>query len=133
MALEKGRFAFVALSVVSALAMLYVGAYQVHAVEHLRCPLLGHGCEAVANAPFARPFGIPDGFLAAGMYALLIVLALFNPRNPWIHHSTRSLALLAAAANGLGVVDMARFGSYCFYCLLTTVLAPVLVWIAFRL
>jgi hypothetical protein len=47
--------------------MLYVGAYQVRAVEHLRCPLLKHGCEAVADAAFARPFGIPDGFLAAGL------------------------------------------------------------------
>ena len=29
--------------------------------------------------------------------------------------------------------DMARFGAFCFYCLLTTVLSPVLVWAAFLL
>jgi hypothetical protein len=28
----------------------------------------------------------------------------------------------------LGVFDMARLGSYCFYCLLTTVLSPLLLW-----
>lgn len=127
------RIALVAISVASALAMLYVGAYQVRAVEHLRCPLLKHGCEAVADAPFARPFGIPDGFLAAGMYGLLIVLALFDPQIPWIRYSIRGVALLAAMANGIGVIDMARFGAYCSYCLLTTALTPLLVWMAFLL
>jgi hypothetical protein len=31
--------ALLALSAVSALAMLYVGAYQIRAVEHMSCPL----------------------------------------------------------------------------------------------
>jgi uncharacterized membrane protein len=26
---------------------------------------------------------------------------------------------------------MARLGAFCFYCLLTTVLSPVLVWLVF--
>jgi len=39
--------------------------HHVGAVDHMKCPLLGHGCEAVADAPFARPFGIPDGFIGA--------------------------------------------------------------------
>ena len=85
----------------------------------------------VADAPFARPFGIPDGFIAAGMYGVLIVLAFFNPQTAWIRYSIRGVALLAALANGLGVIDMARFGAYCSYCLLTTLLAPLLVWMAF--
>ena len=129
--LLTARNALLAISAVSAVAMLYVGAYQIRAVEHLRCPLLGHGCEAVADAPFARPFGIPDGFIAAGMYGVLIVLAFFNPQTAWIRYSIRGVALLAALANGLGVIDMARFGAYCSYCLLTTLLAPLLVWMAF--
>ena len=86
------------LSAVSALAMLYVGAYQVRAVEHLKCPLLKHGCEAVADAPFARPFGIPDGFIAAAMYGLLILLAVAS-RVRWIRYSIRGVALLAMLAN----------------------------------
>lgn len=125
------RNALLAISIASAAAMLYVGAYQVRAVEHLKCPLLGHGCEAVADAPFARPFGIPDGFIAAGLYGLLIALALLNPHAGWVRYSIRVVALVAALANVLGVVDMARFGAYCFYCLLTTVLTPFLVWMAF--
>ena len=127
------RHALVAISALSGLAMLYVGAYQVRAIEHMSCPLLKHGCEAVADAPFARPFGIPDGFIAAGLYGLLIGLALFNPQITWIRYGIRGAALLAALANGLGVVDMTRLGAFCFYCLLTTALAPLLVWAAFAL
>jgi uncharacterized membrane protein len=108
--------------------MLYVGAYQIRAIEHLKCPLLKHGCEAVADAPFARPFGIPDGFIAAAMYGLILALALASPEIRWIRYSIRGVALLAAVANLLGVVDMAKLGAFCFFCLLTTVLSPFLVW-----
>lgn len=125
------RQALVALSAASGLAMLYVGAYQVRAISHLKCPLLKGGCEAVADAPFARPGGVPDGFIAAGLYGFLIVMALFSPRASWIVYAVRTAAVLAAAANALGVWDMARLGSYCFYCLTTTVLTPFLVWAAF--
>jgi uncharacterized membrane protein len=120
-------------STASAAAMLYVGAYQVRAVEHMSCPLLKHGCEAVADAPFARPFGVPDGLIAAGLYGLVILLVLAGSETPWIRYALRGLAVLAALANILGVYDMARFGAFCFYCLLTTVLSPVLVWAAFAL
>ena len=121
------------ISAISAAAMLYVGAYQVRAVTHLRCPLLGHGCEAVADAPFARPFGIPDGFIGAGLYVLLIGVALLHPHVVWVKYSIRGVAVLAGVANVLGVIDMSRFGAYCFYCLLTTALTPFVVWMAFLL
>lgn len=127
------RHVLVVISAVSGLAMLYVGAYQVRAIEHMSCPLLKKGCEAVADAPFARPFGIPDGFIAAGLYCLLIVFALLSPQITWIRYGIRGVALLAALANGLGVIDMTRLGAYCFYCLLTTVLTPLVLWAAFTL
>jgi uncharacterized membrane protein len=123
--------ALIALSAVSALAMLYVGAYQIRAIEHMSCPLLKHGCEAVADAPFARPFGVPDGFIAAAMYGSLIVLALLVPQITWARYPLRTVAILAVAANALGVYDMSRLGAFCFYCLLTTVVSPVLLWMAF--
>lgn len=126
------RWVLIAISGVSAAAMLYVGAYQLRLVEHMKCPLLKHGCEAVADAPFARPFGIPDGLLAAGMYGIVILLALLDTRASWVIHAIRTLVIVAALANGLGVYDMARLGAWCFYCLVTTVTAPVLVWAAFR-
>jgi len=125
------RGAVLVISAVSALAMLYVGAYQIRAVEHLKCPLLKHGCEVVADAPFARPFGIPDGLIAAAIYGLILGLALMSPEIRSIRYSIRGAALLAALANLLGVIDMARLGSFCFFCLLTTVLSPFLAWATF--
>ena len=119
------------LAAASALAMLYVGAYQIRAVEHLSCPLFKGGCEAVADAPFARPFGIPDGFIAAAIYGVVILLALFGPQEVWARYSLRGMTALAVVANILGVFDMLRFGAYCFYCLLTTALSPFLLWAAF--
>ena len=125
------RAILIAIAAASGGAMLYVGAYQIRLVEHLSCPILKKGCEAVADAPFARPFGVPDAFIAAAIYLLVIILALLNPRVGWLLWSVRILAALAAIANLLGVIDMARLGAWCFYCLLTTVLSPVLVWVAF--
>lgn len=125
------KFALVALATASAAAMLYVGAYQIRAISHMSCPLLKHGCEAVADAPFARPFGIPDGFIAAGLYGLLILLALFGHNAVWARAAVRSLATLAMVANVLGVFDMGRLGAWCFYCLVTTFLSPLLLWAAF--
>jgi uncharacterized membrane protein len=122
-----------AISGISAAAMLYVGAYQLRLVQHMSCPILKHGCEAVADAPFARPFGVPDGLLAAGMYGLVILLGLLNLRASWVVYAIRTLVIVAALANGMGVYDMARLGAWCFYCLLTTMMAPVLVWVAFQL
>jgi uncharacterized membrane protein len=127
------RNILLAIAALSAAAMLYVGAYQVRAVAHLKCPVFGHGCEAVADAPFARPFGIPDGFIGASLYVLLIGMVLLNPQVAWVKYSIRGVAVLAGVANILGVIDMSRFGAYCFYCLLTTALTPFLVWMAFLL
>lgn len=129
------RIALIALAAASAAAMLYVGLYQLRMVEHLSCPLfnreLNKGCEAVADAPFARPFGIPDGLIAVALYVLVILLALAANPYSWAPWPMRILTILAAAANALGVIDMARFGAWCFYCLLTAVLSPFLVWAAF--
>ena len=121
----------IALSAVSGLAMLYVGAYQIRAIEHMSCPLLKHGCEAVADAPFARPFGIPDGFIAAVHVRRTRSAGAFQSAPVWPRYAIRAAAIVAAVANGLGVMDMTRLGAFCFYCLLTTILSPLLVWAAF--
>ena len=117
----------------SALAMFYVGLYQSRAVQHLWCPVFGKGCQAVADAPFARPFGIPDGHIAAVLYGLILVLLLGPVEKLSIGVPLLILAGLATLANALGVWDMARLGSFCFYCMLTTIASPVLLWAVWRL
>jgi uncharacterized membrane protein len=120
-----------AVAAASAAAMLYVGLYQSRAVTHLWCPLFAGGCEAVADAPFARPFGIPDGYIGAGLYAAILVLVLLAPAGLWVWIPLLALAVLATLA--LSVRDMVNLGSFCFYCMTTTALSPVLLWAVWRL
>ena len=62
------RLMALGIAAVSAAVMLYVGRYQSRFVGRLICPGFADGCEGVADAPFARPFGIPDGFIGAVLY-----------------------------------------------------------------
>ena len=130
---SSDRYIALALAAASAGAMLYVGLYQSRAVRHLWCPVFHKGCEAVADAAFAKPFGIPDGYIAVGLYTAMILL-LFGPvERLWIWIPLLVLASLATFANFLGVRDMANLGSFCFYCVLTTALSPILLWTVWRL
>jgi uncharacterized membrane protein len=70
------RYIAFAVAAASAAAMLYVGLYQSRLVGRLICPFFSEGCEGVANAPFARPFGIPDGYIGAVLYVVIVVLLL---------------------------------------------------------
>jgi uncharacterized membrane protein len=115
----------------SAAAMLYVGLYQSRVVKQLWCPIFDKGCEAVANAPFARPFGIPDGYIGTGLYIAILVLLVPQVRWTWI--PLLVLSVLATLANAVGVRDMINLGSFCVYCLATTVLSPVLLWAVWQL
>jgi uncharacterized membrane protein len=127
------RLLAMGLAAASMVAMFYVGLYQNRAVRHLWCPIFDKGCERVADAPFARPFGVPDGYLAAGLY-LAMILLLFGPvEKLWIWILLLILASLATLANFLGVRDMANLGSFCFYCVFTTALSPILLWAVWRL
>lgn len=117
----------------SAAAMLYVGLYQSRAVQHLWCPVFGKGCEAVADAPFARPFGIPDGYIAAVLYGIVLVLLLSPVERLSVWVPLLVLVGLATIANAFGVRDMAQLGHFCFYCVFTTAASPVLFWAVWKL
>ena len=117
----------------SGAAMMYVGLYQSRIVERLWCPLNGKGCEAVADASFARPFGVPDGYIGAVLYAAMLVPLLLPSRPHWLWVTLLVLGTLAVAANVIGVIDMSRLGAFCTYCLFTTAASPVLLWALWRL
>jgi uncharacterized membrane protein len=114
-------------------AMLYVGLYQNRAVRHIWCPVFAKGCETVADAAFAKPFGIPDGYIATVLYAVILLLLMGPTAKLWIWIPLLVLASAAALANFLGVRDMVNLGSFCFYCMLTTILSPALLWEIWRL
>ena len=96
------RFIALAVSAVSAAAMLYVGLYQSRFVGRLICPIFADGCEGVADAPFARPFGIPDGYIGTVLYVLIAIL-LFVPGGRWVWFALLALSALATLANIVGV------------------------------
>src|SRR5260370_15345318 len=127
------RFLAIGLAAVSAAAMFYVGLYQSRTVRHLWCPVFRKGCEAVADAAFAKPLGIPDGYIAVALYMAMILLLLGPVEKLWIWIPLLILASLATLASFLGLRHMANLGSYCFYCMLTTALSPVLLWTVCRL
>jgi uncharacterized membrane protein len=130
---SSDRFFAMGLAATSTAAMFYVGLYQGRAVRHLWCPVFKKGCEAVADAAFAKPFGIPDGYIAVTLYVAMILLLLGPVEKLWIWIPLLILASLATLANFLGVRDMANLGSFCFYCVVTTSLSPVLLWAVWRL
>jgi uncharacterized membrane protein len=130
---QSHRICALGLAVASMAAMLYVGLYQSRAVRHIWCPILSKGCEAVADAQFAKPFGIPDGYVAAVLYGVIVLLLLIPTSRMWIWISLLVLGSAATLANFLGVRDMVNLGSFCFYCIVTTALSPFLLWEIWRL
>ena len=127
------RFAAMGVAAASLAAMFYVGLYQSRAVRHIWCPVFAKGCEAVADATFARPFGVPDGYIATVLYAAIILLLLGPVDRLSIWTALLVISSIATIANFLGVRDMAMLGSFCFYCLVTTAMSPVLLWVIWRL
>jgi uncharacterized membrane protein len=126
------RLVAIGVAAASAAAMLYVGLYQSRFVGRLLCPIFAEGCQGVADAPFARPFGIPDGYIGAVVYVVILLL-LLAPAERWVWIALLALSILATLANILGVRDMVNLGSFCFYCLMTTFLSPVLLWAVWQL
>jgi|SRR5579875_65093 uncharacterized membrane protein len=126
------RFIALGVAAISAAAMLYVGLYQSRFVGRLICPIFSDGCEGVADAPFARPFGVPDGYIGAVLYILIAAL-LFAPPGRAVWIALVALSVLATVANIIGLRDMINLGSFCFYCLTTTILSPVLLWAVWQL
>jgi len=58
---------------------------------------------------------------------------LFAPPVRWVWIALLVLSAAATLANIVGVYDMMNFGGYCFYCLTTTVLSPVLLWAVWQM
>src|SRR5258707_1466074 len=100
--------------------LICVGLYQSRLVGRLLCPIFGDGCEGVADAPFARPFGIPDGYIGAVLYVVVVAL-LFAPPVRWVWIALLVLSAAATLANIVGVYDIKNFVGDSCYCLNTTV------------
>ncbi|MCA1825718.1 MAG: hypothetical protein ABR567_05040 [Myxococcales bacterium] len=118
------RIALVACAALEALAMLYVGLFQVGWVDRLACPLFGAGCESVALVPLAWPLGFADGLLAAALAGVLCALVQVERREAGA--ALVGLAFLNLLAYLIGLFEMQRFHAWDFWHVLSAVLsAPV--------
>ena len=120
----RTRIALVASAGVSALAMLYVGFFQVDYLHRLACPLFGAGCESVALASFAWPLGFADGLLAAALAGAICALAQVERREAAA--ALVGLAFLNLLAYVIGLFKMQQFHAWDFWHLLAAILsAPI--------
>jgi hypothetical protein len=69
--------------------------------------------------------------IGTGLYVAVLLLLVPQARWTWI--PLLVLSALATLANAVGVRDMINLGSFCVYCLATTVLSPVLLWAVWQL
>jgi uncharacterized membrane protein len=117
---SRSRIALTACAGASALAMLYVGLFQIRKLEGLACPLFGSGCESVALAGFAWPLGLADGLLGAAYCGILCALAQL--RDKTAAAALVGLAYVWILLNLIGLAEMEKFGAFCFWCLFTAAL-----------
>jgi uncharacterized membrane protein len=124
----RERIALVAIACASGLAMLYVGLFQVGWVHRLACPGFGSGCESVALAPFAWPFGLADGLLGAAICGILCALAMVPRREAGI--ALTGVAAAWVIVNLVALADMQKLGAFCFWCTLSAALSVPLFALA---
>ncbi len=123
---SRPRIALVILATVSALAMLYVGLFQIGWVARLACPGFGSGCESVATAHFAYPLGLADGLLAAALCGLICAAAQVERKEAAA--ALVALGFLNLLLNLVGLLEMQKLGAFCLWCSLAAVLsAPMAV------
>ena len=117
----RSRIALVACSAASALAMLYVGLFQVRWLGHLACPAFGAGCESVALARFSWPLGFADGLLLAALAGL--VCALAQARAKEAAPALVGLAFAQVLAYLVLLFPMQRLHAYDFWTALAALLS----------
>jgi hypothetical protein len=127
---SRTRIALVAASALCALAMLYVGLFQVGYSSGLACPLFGAGCESVALAPLAWPLGFSDGLLYAALFGFVCALAQVRRRDA--APAVVGLAFVAVLALLIDVFAMQRFHAWCFWHLAAALLSLPIAALAVR-
>jgi uncharacterized membrane protein len=124
----RARVALLVVAAISGLAMLYVGLFQIGWVKRLACPGFGSGCESVALAPFAWPYGLADGLLGAAVCGVLSALAMARRREAG--PALIGLSAVWLVLNVLSVADMQKLGAFCFWCTLSAALSVPLLALA---
>lgn len=121
MSWTRARIALVACAAASALAMLYVGFFQVGWLEHLACPGFGAGCESVALSRRFWPLGFADGLLFAALGGVLCALA--QAPGPQAAAALVGLAFVDVLAYLAALFAMQSFHAWDFWTLFAALLS----------
>jgi hypothetical protein len=124
----RPRIALQACLAVSALAMLYVGVFQIGWLKYLACPGFRNGCVSVALAEFSRPLGFADGLLRAAYLGAMLALAQV-PRK----EAALAIVAMAAVAVGLDAIDLAdmhKLGAWSLWNVLSAALSTAALALA---
>ncbi|MCC7207731.1 MAG: hypothetical protein IT323_10510 [Anaerolineae bacterium] len=117
----------------TALAGLFVAGYLAYVEVTLSeavCGIVGD-CNTVQQSPYARLWGIPIGVIGIAGYASMLLLSINYrvSRQSWL-----AMALFAMALVGVGFSTYLTFlepfviGASCVWCLTSTVLMILLLW-----
>ncbi len=117
----RPRIALVACAAASALAMLYVGLFQIGWLPRLACPGFGSGCESVALAGFSFPLGLADGLLGAALGGIICALAQLKQKEAAA--ALLALAFVDVLAGLIGLLQMQRLGAYSLWNLSSALLS----------
>lgn len=86
----------------------------------------------MADAPFAHPYDIRDGYICAALYGVILALLFVPHGRRWAWIALVALGVFATYANVKGVYDMAKLGAFCTYYVFATATAPLLLWLIWR-
>jgi uncharacterized membrane protein len=103
--------------------------------QALWCPIV-EGCNAVAQSPYARIFGVPLPYFGLAFYVYMFGAAALLAFDPF----SRGLRLGVVLYTALGVsysiygmyLQLALIHAVCIYCLISAVITVVLLISAFR-
>ncbi len=137
----RRRALIAVLAVPPAVMSIYMGLYQIRAIESVWDPVFGAQTLAVLDSNVSHAirdlFRIPDAFLGAMIYIADIVLAVVGSQQRWYQKPWLvilfALAIVPGAVVSLFLVVMQAtvVQAWCFLCLLTALFSVILVILAY--
>lgn len=120
-------------SCAAAIAMLVpVTLYQSGLIGRLpEPPGSAFQADRLTQAPSAKPFGIPDGYLGLASYGVTLGLLLSERRTPVMNIARHAKLGLDGVMAGVNVGRQVKQGKYCSWCLGTAAATGAMLWFGY--
>ncbi|UQU62647.1 hypothetical protein COUCH_26910 [Couchioplanes caeruleus] len=125
----RRRAAIAALALAGCCVSLYLGLFQLHAIDDVWDPLFGTGSERVLTSALSRMLPVPDALLGAVAYAVEVILELAGGRDRWrsrpfwVFATGVVAGLLALTGIVLVVSQPLLTGTFCTLCLVSAAIS----------